>query len=64
MSDALKRLLAAHAGLSEDLRRMLLLAYYDGFSRHALAIELDAPNGTVATWIRRSLGQIRAGIDR
>ena len=64
MSDPLKRLLAALAGLSEDLRRMVLLAYYDGFSRQALAVEFDAPAGTVATWIRRSLGQIRDGIDR
>ena len=64
MSDPLKRLLAALAGLSEDLRRMVLLAYYDGFNRHALAVEFDAPAGTVATWIRRSLGQIRDGIDR
>ncbi len=64
MSDPLKRLLAALAGLSADLRRMVLLAYYDGFSRQALAVEFDAPAGTVATWIRRSLGQIRDGIDR
>ena len=64
MSDPLKRLLTALAGLSEDLRRMVLLAYYDGFSRHALAVEFDAPAGTVATWIRRSLSQIRDGIDR
>lgn len=64
MSDPLKRLLAALAGLSGDLRRMVLLAYYDGFSRQALAVEFDAPAGTVATWIRRSLGQIRDGIDR
>jgi RNA polymerase sigma-70 factor, ECF subfamily len=64
MSDPLKRLLAALAGLSEDLRRMVLLAYYDGFSRHALAVEFDAPASTVATWIRRSLGQIRDGIGR
>jgi RNA polymerase sigma-70 factor (ECF subfamily) len=50
---------AALAGLSEDLRRMLLLAYYDGWSRRALAAEFDAPVGTVATWLRRSLGQLR-----
>lgn len=64
MSGPLKRVLAALAGLSEDPRRMVLLAYYDGYSRQALAVEFDAPAGTVATWIRRSLGQIRDGIDR
>ena len=64
VSDPLKRLLATLAGLSEDLRRMMLHAYYDGYSRKALAVEFDAPAGTVATWIRRSLSQIRDGIDR
>ncbi len=63
-SDELKRLLAVLAGLSEDLRRMLLLAYYDGWSHQALAVEFDAPAGTIATWLRRSLGQIRDGIER
>jgi RNA polymerase sigma-70 factor (ECF subfamily) len=58
-SDELKRLLAALAGLSADLRRMLLLAYYDGWSRQALAVEFDAPAGTVATWLRRCLAEIR-----
>ena len=33
-------------------------------TRQALAAEFDAPAGTVATWIRRSLSQIRDGIDR
>jgi RNA polymerase sigma-70 factor (ECF subfamily) len=59
ISGELKRLLAALANLSGDLRRMLLLAYYDGWSRRALAAEFDAPMGTVATWLRRSLGQLR-----
>jgi RNA polymerase sigma-70 factor (ECF subfamily) len=59
VSTELKRLLASLAGLSEDLRRMLLLAYYDGWSRRALAAEFDAPASTVATWLRRALGQLR-----
>lgn len=63
-SDELKHLLAVLAGLSEDLRRMLLLAYYDGWSRQALAVEFDAPAGTIATWLRRSLAQIRDGLGR
>jgi RNA polymerase sigma-70 factor (ECF subfamily) len=59
LSAELKRLLASLAGLSGDLRRMLLLAYYDGWSRRALAAEFDAPLATVATWLRRSLSQLR-----
>lgn len=59
MSAELKRLLASLAALSEDVRRMLLLAYYDGWSRQALAAEFDAPVATVATWLRRALSQLR-----
>ena len=59
LSAELKRLLASLAGLSGDLRRMLLLAYYDGWSRRSLAAEFDAPVATVATWLRRSLSQLR-----
>ena len=59
MSADLKKVLASLARLSGDLRRMLLLAYYDGWSRRALAAEFDAPVGTVATWLRRSLSQTR-----
>ena len=59
MSADLKKVLASLALLSKDLRRMLLLAYYDGWSRRALAAEFDAPVGTVATWLRRSLSQTR-----
>lgn len=59
VSDALKRLLACMATLSPDPRLMLLLAYYDGWSRRELAIEFDAPPGTIRTWMLCGLEQIR-----
>jgi RNA polymerase sigma-70 factor (ECF subfamily) len=59
VSDQLKRLLACMATLSPDPRLMLLLAYYDGWSRRELAIEFDAPPGTIRTWMLRGLEQIR-----
>jgi len=59
VSDQLKRLLACMATLSPDPRLMLLLAYYDGWSRRELAIEFDAPAGTIRTWMLRGLEQIR-----
>jgi RNA polymerase sigma-70 factor, ECF subfamily len=46
--------------MSSDARRMMLLAYYDGWSREALAIEFDAQPGTIRTWLLRSLEHIRA----
>lgn len=59
VSDELKRLLACMATLSPDPRLMLLLAYYDGWSRRELAIEFDAPPATIRTWMLRGLEQIR-----
>ncbi len=59
MSDELRQLLGCLATLSPDPRLMLLLAYFDGWSRAELAIEFDAPPGTIRTWMLRGLEQIR-----
>jgi RNA polymerase sigma-70 factor, ECF subfamily len=59
MTDELRRLLACLGELEEDRRRLVLLAYYDGWSRDQLAVKFDAPPNTVKTWLRRSLLQIR-----
>jgi RNA polymerase sigma-70 factor, ECF subfamily len=59
ISTELRALLNCLAELSGDLRRMVLLAYYDGWSREALAVEFDAPVATIRTWLLRSLEQLR-----
>ena len=59
MTDELKRLLACLGGLDEERRRMVLLAYYSGWSREQLAATFKTPVNTVKTWLRRSLVQIR-----
>lgn len=59
MSAELKQLLQALGELSADLRKMMLLAYFDGWSRDALGLEFDAPPGTVRTWLLRSLEHVR-----
>lgn len=59
ISAELRVLLGCLAELSGDLRRMVLLAYYDGWSREALAVEFDAPVATIRTWLLRSLEQLR-----
>lgn len=59
ISDELKQLLACLATLNADPRLMLLLAYFDGWSRAELAVEFDAPAPTVRTWMLRGLEQIR-----
>ena len=59
MTDDLKRLLACLGGLEEERRRLVLLAYYNGYSRERLAGEFDKPVNTIKTWLRRGLIQIR-----
>jgi RNA polymerase sigma-70 factor (ECF subfamily) len=53
---ALMRCLEA---LEPDKREMILAAYYRGASREALAERYGAPVGTVKTWLRRSLAQLK-----
>jgi len=59
MSEELKRLLACIDGLEEEHRRVLMLAYYDGWSREQLAAKFDKPVNTIKTWLRRGLIQVR-----
>ena len=59
MTDELKRLLGCLGQLEEDRRRLVLLAYYSGWSREQLATKFDAPANTIKTWLRRSLKEIR-----
>ena len=59
MTEELRRLLACLGRLDEDRRRMVLLAYYSGWSRDQLAAKFDAPANTIKTWLRRSLLEIR-----
>lgn len=61
ISEELKQLLSCLANLDADPRLMLLLAYYDGWSRGELSIEFDAPTATIRTWMLRGLEQIREG---
>lgn len=59
MTEELRRLLACLGQLDEERRRMVLLAYYSGWSRDQLAVQFDAPANTIKTWLRRSLLEIR-----
>jgi RNA polymerase sigma-70 factor, ECF subfamily len=59
MSEQLKRLLACMGHLDEERRRLVLLAYYSGWSREQLAEEFGKPVNTIKTWLRRALFDIR-----
>ncbi|MFG1422622.1 sigma factor-like helix-turn-helix DNA-binding protein [Roseixanthobacter liquoris] len=59
-SRELLELLGCLGQLSEERRRMVLLAYYDGWTRDALSIYFDAPLHGINSWLRRSVGEIDA----
>lgn len=58
---ALARCLQA---LERDQRRSIVLAYYTGLTHVELAQRLGKPLGTVKSWIRRGLLQLRGCLDR
>jgi RNA polymerase sigma-70 factor (ECF subfamily) len=58
-NEELSRLLACVGRLDPERQRLVLLAYYDGWSREQLAVKLDKPVNTIKTWLRRSLMEIR-----
>jgi RNA polymerase sigma-70 factor (ECF subfamily) len=58
-SEALRQLLACLDKLEPQKRQMVLLAYYHGSSREALAARYEAPVPTIKTWLHRSLAQLR-----
>jgi len=59
MTEELKRLLECVGQLEPDRQKLVLLAYYNGWSREQLASKFEAPVNTVKTWLRRSMMDIR-----
>ena len=59
MTEELRRLLACLGKLDPEKQRIVLLAYYSGWSREQLSMKLDIPVNTIKTWLRRSLLEIR-----
>lgn len=45
--------------LGDEQRRSVLLAYYEGYTHTELSRRLKAPIGTVKSWVRRGLLQLR-----
>jgi RNA polymerase sigma-70 factor, ECF subfamily len=61
--EGLTRLQNCMGGLAEEQRRSVLLAYYEGYTHQELAQALDAPLGTVKSWVRRGLQRLRECLD-
>jgi RNA polymerase sigma-70 factor (ECF subfamily) len=58
-SEEWRRLMACLAALADERRQMVLLAYYRGWTREALAKRFDRPVSTIKTLLHRSLAQLR-----
>src|SRR5271156_611316 len=52
-SERLSALMNCLQGLDEEKREAIMLAYYRGFSREALAKRMQRPVPTIKTWLRR-----------
>jgi RNA polymerase sigma-70 factor (ECF subfamily) len=58
-SEQLTALLGCLQSLGEERRAVVLLAYYRGLSREALARRFSKPVPTIKTWLRRGLAELR-----
>jgi RNA polymerase sigma-70 factor (ECF subfamily) len=59
-----RRLAQCLGELKDEQRRCVLLAYYEGHTHPELATRLKVPVGTIKTWIRRGLQQLRQCLDQ
>jgi len=53
------RLQLCLAALDEDYRRCVVLAYVNGLTHEELATKLARPLGTVKSWVRRGIAQLK-----
>jgi len=58
-SEGLAALIGCLEKLDEEKRAVLMLAYYRGLSREALARRFGRPVATIKTWLHRSVAQLR-----
>ena len=58
-SEGLTALVDCLKALDDEKRAVVLLAYYRGLSREALAKRFGRPVPTIKTWLHRSLAQLR-----
>jgi RNA polymerase sigma-70 factor (ECF subfamily) len=59
-----ERLIRCLEGLEPEKQQMVRLAYLDGMSREALAKRFDRPEGTIKTWLHRSLAQLKGCLEQ
>jgi RNA polymerase sigma-70 factor (ECF subfamily) len=62
-SEDVDRLLRCLEGLEDEKREIVRLAYLYGLSREAIAQKFSRPEGTIKTWLRRSLAQLKGCLE-
>ena len=60
--DSARAVKAAFSELSANQRRVLEMAYYEGFSQSEIAAKLEEPLGTVKSWMRSGMGRLRTAV--
>jgi RNA polymerase sigma-70 factor (ECF subfamily) len=58
-NEDLGRLQVCLDGLEPEKKELVLLVYFYGMTRDEIASRFNRPVGTVKTWLRRSLAQLR-----
>jgi RNA polymerase sigma-70 factor, ECF subfamily len=58
-SDKARRVKAAMEKLSDNQRQVIELAYFEGLSQTEMADRMGQPLGTVKTWVRAALKNLR-----
>lgn len=60
--DQIRTIGAAFSYLNFNQKRVLELAYYEGFSQTEIAAKLNEPLGTVKSWMRSGLVRLRTAV--
>lgn len=63
LQDDVKKLLRCLDGLEPEKKQIVQLAYLNGMSREDLARRFDRPEGTIKTWLHRSLAQLKGCLE-
>ncbi len=60
--DSARAVKQAFSELTSNQRRVLEMAYFEGFSQSEIAAELQEPLGTVKSWMRSAMGRLRTSV--
>jgi RNA polymerase sigma-70 factor (ECF subfamily) len=58
-TEGIDRLQGCMGTLQDEQKKCVLLAYYEGYTHQELAQSMQAPLGTVKSWVRRGLARLR-----